>query len=121
MYSGDRPVRRGATGGWYRTVLEELAGVERLLWVAVVATLVVDVWLTHVGIQSGLREGNPLMRVAIETFGIVVLAAVKLGVLALAGVVRRALPGRDGVVVPLGIVLPWAGAVLVNCVRIAGV
>jgi len=120
VYSGDRLVQDRTASGWYRAVLEELAGIERVLWLAAVVTLVVDVWLTHVGLQHGLREGNPLMRAAIETFGIAVLGAVKVGVLALAGVTRRAVPGTDGVVVPLGVVLPWAGAVLVNGALIVG-
>jgi hypothetical protein len=120
VYSGDRLVRLGTAGGWYRTVLDELADVERVLWLVVVVTLVVDVWLTHLGLAAGLREGNPVMRLAIETFGIAVLVVVKIAVLALAGAARRALSGPDGVVVPLGVALPWAAAVCINGTLIFG-
>ncbi|GCF12336.1 hypothetical protein Harman_02710 [Haloarcula mannanilytica] len=114
VFTTDRTVPIGAIDGWCSALLDELAGVERELWLVVVATLVVDVWLTHVGLQHGLHEGNPVMRAAIETFGIAVLALTKVGVLGLAGLTRRALSEQRGVVVPLGLALPWVGAVLIN-------
>jgi hypothetical protein len=114
VFTTDRTVSIGTIDGWCSALLDELASVERELWLVVVATLVVDVWLTHVGLQHGLHEGNPVMRAAIETFGIAVLALTKVGVLALAGLTRQALSQQRGVVVPLGLALPWAGAVLIN-------
>ncbi|MDS0221427.1 DUF5658 family protein [Haloarcula sp. S1AR25-5A] len=114
VFTTDRTVSIGTIDGWCSALLDELASVERELWLVVVATLVVDVWLTHVGLQHGLHEGNPVMRAAIETFGIAVLALTKVGVLGLAGLIRRALSAQRGVVVPLGLALPWVGAVLIN-------
>ncbi|WP_336339027.1 DUF5658 family protein [Haloarcula brevis] len=114
VFTTDRTVPIGAIDRWCSALLDELAGVERELWLVVAVTLVVDVWLTHVGLQHGLQEGNPVMRAAIETFGFAVLGLTKVAALGLAGVTRRLLSDRRGVVVPLGIALPWAGAVVVN-------
>lgn len=114
VFTTDRTVPIGTIDGWCSALLDELASVERELWLVVVATLVVDVWLTHIGLQHGLHEGNPVMRAAIETFGIAVLALTKVAVLGLAGLTRRALSEQRGVVVPLGLALPWVGAVLIN-------
>jgi len=114
VFTTDRTVPIETIDGWCSALLDELASVERELWLVVVATLVVDVWLTHIGLQHGLHEGNPVMRAAIETFGIAVLALTKVAVLGLAGLTRRALSEQRGVVVPLGLALPWVGAVLIN-------
>jgi hypothetical protein len=116
VFTTDRTVSIGTIDGWCSALLDDLAGVERELWLVVVATLVVDVWLTHVGLQHGLHEGNPVMRVVIETFGIAVLALTKAGVLGLAGLTRRALSEQRGVVVPLGLALPWVAAVVINAI-----
>lgn len=114
MFTTDRTVSIGTIDGWCNALFDEIAAVERELWLVVVATLVVDVWLTHIGLQHGLHEGNPVMRAAIETFGIAALGLTKVGVLGLAGLTRRQLSEQRGVVVPLGIALPWAGAVVIN-------
>jgi hypothetical protein len=118
VYATAIAVRLG-TVRWCRSLLDELAAVERELWLLVGAALVVDVWLTQTGLQIGLQEGNPVMRVAIDAFGVAVLAAAKLLVLGLAGVTRLAMDGRRGVVVPLRLALPWLAAVLVNGALIA--
>jgi len=120
VYAPDRPVPIGAIDGWCSALLDELASVERELWLVVVATLVIDVWLTHVGLQHGLHEGNPVMRVAIETFGIAVLALTKIGVLGLAGLTRKLVSDQRGVVVPLGLALPWVAAVVINGTLLIG-
>lgn len=119
VYAQALAVRIGTVRQRCRSLLDELAAVERELWLLVGAALVVDVWLTHTGLQVGLQEGNPVMRVAIDAFGIAVLAAAKLLVLGLAGVARWALDGQRGVVVPLGLAVPWLSAVLVNGVLLA--
>jgi len=116
VFTTDRTVSIGTIDGWCSALLDELAAVERELWLVVAVTLVIDVWLTHVGLQHGLHEGNPVMRVAIETFGIAVLALTKVGVLGLAGLTRRALSEQRGVVVPLGLALPWVAAVVINAI-----
>ena len=114
VFTTDRTVPIGAIDGWCSALLDELAAVERELWLVVAVTLIVDVWLTHVGLQHGLHEGNPVMRAAIETFGIAVLGATKIGVLGLAGLTRQLLNEQRGVVVPLGLALPWLTAVVIN-------
>jgi len=95
-------------------VLDELADPERLLWGVVVATMLADIYLTQLGLQHGLREGNPVVRGLIETAGIAALAALKLGVVGLGGAVRALVPDRHAIAVPAGLALPWLGAVLVN-------
>ena len=120
VFAPDRTVSIGTIDGWCSAMLDELASVERELWVVVAVTLAVDVWLTHVGLQHGLHEGNPVMRVAIETFGIAVLALTKVAVLGLAGLTRRALSEQRGVVVPLGLALPWVAAVVINGTLLIG-
>lgn len=114
MFTTDRTVSIGTIDGWCSALLDELAAVERELWLVVAVTLIVDVWLTHVGLQHGLHEGNPVMRAAIETFGIAVLGLTKVSVLGLAGLTRQLLSEQRGVVVPLGLALPWVAAVVIN-------
>ena len=114
VFTTDRTVSIGTIDEWCSALLDELAAVERELWLVVALTLIVDVWLTHIGLQHGLHEGNPVMRAAIETFGIAVLGLTKVGVLGLAGVTRRLVSDQRGVVVPLGLALPWVAAVVIN-------
>lgn len=114
VFTTDRTVPIGTIDGWCSALLDELAAVERELWLVVAVTLIVDVWLTHVGLQHGLHEGNPMMRAAIETFGIAVLGLTKIAVLGLAGLARQLLSDQRGVVVPLGLALPWVAAVVIN-------
>ncbi|EMA13641.1 hypothetical protein BDK61_1817 [Haloarcula quadrata] len=114
VFTTDRTVLIGTIDGWCSALLDELAAVERELWFVVAVTLIVDVWLTHIGLQHGLHEGNPVMRAAIETFGIAVLGLTKIGVLGLAGLTRQLLSDQRGVVVPLGLALPWVAAVVIN-------
>ena len=114
VFATDRTVLIGTIDGWCSALLDELAAVERELWLVVAVTLIVDVWLTHIGLQHGLHEGNPVMRAAIETFGIAVLGLTKIAVLGLAGLTRQLLNDQRGVVVPLGLALPWVAAVVIN-------
>ena len=120
MSLSDQPVRHGTIETWGRTLLDGLADVESELWVVVVATLVADLYLTHLGLQLGFHEGNPVARPLIETFGIAALAAVKVGVLALAGTVRRLVPHRQRPAIPAGLALPWLGAVVINGALLLG-
>ena len=90
--------------------------VESVLWVVVLASLALDVSTTWVG----LAEGNPMMRWAIDDFGIAALAAVKLLVVGGAMCLRVARPSR-GTVIALGLALPWAATVFVNAIVLASV
>ena len=92
--------------------------VERHLWVIVAFTLVADVHLTHLGLQYGLTEGNPVARWAIAVGGIEALALGKVAVLGIAVLVRQRFP-RHGPVIPLGLAVPWVTAVALNAVTLA--
>jgi hypothetical protein len=104
---------RSSTTGRVGSVVDHLVAVESYLWAILVATLFVDVLLTHYGLQVGLSEGNPLMRFAIETAGIAALAAAKVLIVVVGVGVRRSLD-EQGVVVPLGLALPWFVAASIN-------
>lgn len=105
---------------WYRQVIaggdrfvDALAAVERPLWGLLVVALLADVVSTYHGLQVGLSEGNPAMRLALDTAGIVALVGVKLAVVGFGAAVRRLLDER-GAVVPLGLALPWLAAAAIN-------
>ena len=95
------------------TVHEELRTVEMELWLLALATLTLDVYLTYLGLQSGLAEGNPVMGRTIETLGFAGLGLVKVFVLGVAGFYRELRP-EYGVALALGLAIPWLVAVLVN-------
>jgi hypothetical protein len=120
MWLFEHTVPGGTIESWGRSALDLLASVERELWVVVVAALLADVYLTQLGLQSGLREGNPLARFLIETFGIGALAALKVGVVGLAGVVWKLVPDRQGPTIPLGLAIPWVVAVCINGTLLLG-
>lgn len=94
------------------------AEVERHLWVVVVFALVADVHLTHLGLQYGMTEGNPVARWAVGSGGIAALALGKVAVLGIAGLVRWRYP-RYGPVIPAGLAVPWLTAVVLNAVTLA--
>lgn len=87
---------------------------ERFLWGMVVFIMLLDVVTTTGGLQYGLQEGNALVGVAIETFGIAGLLLVKVVVLGLAATVVVWIPDRVIPIVPLGLVLPTLIAVTTN-------
>jgi len=120
MWQFERTVPYGTIERWGRRTLDLLASVERELWAVVVAALLADVYLTQMGLQSGLREGNPIARYLIETFGIGALATLKLGVVGLAGVVWKQVPDRQGPTIPLGLAIPWVTAVCINGTLLLG-
>jgi hypothetical protein len=91
----------------------ELATVEAELWLIALATLTIDVYLTYRGLQSGLSEGNPVMRAAFDTMGFAALGLVKALVLGVAGFYRELRP-EFGAVIALGLAIPWLVAISVN-------
>lgn len=92
---------------------------ERLLWALVVCAFALDVVTTATGLAIGLDELNPIAASLLAAYGIVSLVGLKVVALAIAGVCRAMVPDRVGAAVPLGLVLPSGGAVLVNSVSIA--
>jgi len=94
--------------------------IEVRLWVLVVVTLVIDVWLTYEGLRLGFSEGNPIVAYGIERLGFGVLGVAKAGALGV-GCVTRILRPAYGPVIALGLALPWLVAVVVNTVQIAPV
>jgi hypothetical protein len=105
------PTRPG--GGRLRRLLGEASTAELLLWAAVLAALVADVYSTYWGLKLGLAEWNPVMRWAVEALGFPSLAASKVIVVGLGGAVRSA-EVVWAPAVPLGIGLPWTVAALLN-------
>jgi hypothetical protein len=96
----------------------DVSPVEATLWLVVVASVVLDVYTTSLGLSAGLTEGNPLMRWAIDGLGVGGLALAKLLVLGCAGLFRDTVP-RYGAVIALGLAVPWALAVVLNVVTLA--
>lgn len=111
--SPDVNTARSGVAGRAGRLKSELSTVEDWLWLIVLATLTLDVWLTYQGLQRGLAEGNPLLGPAMEAAGFAVLGLTKAVVLGFAGFYRELRP-ELGPVIPLGLALPWLAAVLVN-------
>jgi hypothetical protein len=98
---------------------EERAG---LLWASVLLALALDTALTAYGLRIGLTEGNPVVRGLIVAYGApTALLATKAAVLLVGLAAWRALPTGRRAVVPIGLSLPWWGAVAVNVVAVSTV
>ena len=91
---------------------------ERALWGAVVCAFALDTATTAAGLAIGLDEANPIAADLIADWGLGALVASKVLVLVLAVATRAAVDDRHGVVVPLGLVVPPAVAVLLNLAAI---
>ncbi|MFB6151003.1 MAG: DUF5658 family protein [Haloarculaceae archaeon] len=94
-------------------VLGSTSDVELALWAVAIAALVLDVVTTAYGLSIGLVEQNPLMRYALDTFGLLALGVVKGLALTVALAVYHAFP-EYALIVPIGLALPWGIAVVVN-------
>jgi hypothetical protein len=102
------------------SLLDDVATVEALLWLVVLASVALDVYTTHLGLSAGLTEGNPLMHHAIDGFGIGALVAAKLLVV-VGALAVRALRPRYSEPIVLGLAVPWVATVLVNVATLATV
>ena len=120
MWLSDRTVSHETIETWGRRTLDLLSAVERELWVVVLVALLADVYLTQLGLQYGLNEGNPLARYLIDAFGIGALAALKVGVVGLGGLLRELVPARQAPTIPLGLAIPWVVAVVINATLLLG-
>jgi hypothetical protein len=93
---------------------------EAVLWLVVLVAMVLDIVTTAYGLSVGLVERNPVVRAALDTFGVAALAGMKVGAVTLALVCRRAWPA-SALVVPLGLAIPWLLAVGINLALILSV
>lgn len=115
--------------GTVRTALVEGGGqlahlataVERELWLVAIGLMLVDVTLTVHGLHIGLQELNPAARAAIDATGVLGLYALKAGAVAVGAICWTLLPKDLGFLAPVGLAIPNAIAVSVNCVVIATV
>lgn len=97
---------RGAVPG-------SVSDLELLLWALVCWALVLDIVLTAYGLSVGLVERNPLMRQALETFGLAALGIAKAAAVAVALLFRAVWP-EYALVAPAGLAVPWLFAVAFN-------
>ncbi|PSQ29430.1 hypothetical protein BRD06_03035 [Halobacteriales archaeon QS_9_67_15] len=79
-----------------------------------------DVVLTAYGLSIGLVERNPLMRQALNAFGVAALVFAKAAAVAVALGFRVVWP-EYALLAPIGLAVPWTIAVLVNAALIASV
>ncbi|WP_436928043.1 DUF5658 family protein [Halosimplex amylolyticum] len=95
-----------------------VSDLELLLWVLVCWALVLDIVLTAYGLSIGLVERNPLMRQALDVFGLSALALAKAGAVAVALGFRTLWP-EYALVAPIGLAIPWVLAVVFNAALLA--
>ena len=98
--------------------LRLLGRYERQLWLLTLGAMLVDVTLTVHGLQLGLRELNPLARVALDVAGVLGLYALKGVALAMAVCCIRLIPSKYTPLVPFGLAVPSVFAVVNNTVVI---
>lgn len=94
-------------------VFVRTSDLELALWAVVVGALLLDIATTAYGLSVGLVERNPVIRHALESFGLAALAVAKAGAVAFALAVRYAWP-ECALVVPLGLAVPWLLAAGIN-------
>lgn len=95
------------------TVFGNASDLELLLWAVVLGALLLDVGTTAYGLSAGLVERNPVMRHALDSFGLAALAIAKAGAVTFALAVRYAWP-ECALIVPLGLAVPWLLATGIN-------
>lgn len=104
--------------GYVGVVLGNVSDLELVLWVIVLWALVLDIVLTVYGLSIGLVERNPIMRQALDTFGVAALGIAKAGAVAIALAFRTTWP-EYAIVAPLGLAVPWVLAVVFNVALLA--
>lgn len=105
-----------AVGAWLQR--HSVSRTEQLLWVVVVLALVADAVLTVYGLSVGLKELNPVARVAIERMGVFGIVSLKGFAVGLALVGRWVTPDSHGVLVPATLAVPWVVASVLNAVTL---
>lgn len=111
VFDSDEQLRLDLSGG---------SDLELVLWVVVFGALVSDIATTAYGLSIGLVEQNPVMRHALESFGLVSLAVAKVGAVAVALAVRAVWP-EYALLAPLALAVPWVLAVGINVAVILSV
>jgi hypothetical protein len=114
VHSSDTSEAPVGWSGRLRERLERGRPAESVLWLVAVAVMLLDVGLTDYGLAMGLSEVNPLGRAAIEALGSLGLLLAKLPVVAVALCGWWLLPATERWIVPLGLVVPWGTAVVLN-------
>ncbi|WP_123538830.1 DUF5658 family protein [Halosimplex salinum] len=109
-----------AIGEYLGTASGSVSDLELVLWVFVCWALVLDIVLTAYGLSIGLVERNPLMRQALDVFGLMALGLAKAAAVAVALGFRTLWP-EYAIVAPLGLAIPWTLAVVFNAALIASV
>lgn len=117
---GSRPAGEGGAGTRTERLLSTLEAVEFELWLLALVALALDVWLTYYGLSHGFAEGNPVLVVAMEHLGFGAVVLAKATAVSLGGLSRTLYP-QHRAVIPLGLAVPWAGAVVVNVAHLAPV
>jgi hypothetical protein len=111
-------VESSAVEEYLGAALGSVSDLELVLWVLVLWALVLDIVLTAYGLSIGLIERNPVMRQALELFGLAALGVAKVAAVALAVAFRVTWPGY-ALVAPLGLAVPWVFAVVFNAALLA--
>lgn len=94
---------------------------ERELWFLVAAVMLVDVTLTVHGLTIGLRELNPVARLAFERAGVLGFYGLKLGAVAVGLACRPFLPSEHTGLIPLALAVPSLIAVILNTLTLTRV
>jgi len=100
--------------GWVTRAASVLSAHEPVLWTVAVGALLLDLWLTVLGLQLGLQEQNWLALGLLARFGVVGLGLIKAAAVGVGLVGRALLPKRYVCIVPLALAVPWFVAGLVN-------
>lgn len=100
-------------------ILQLLSQYEKELWFLTLGAMLMDVTLTVHGLQLGLRELNPVARVALDSVGVLGLYGLKGTALLLGIICVSVIPGKYTPLVPLGLAIPSVAAVLINTVVIS--
>lgn len=96
------------------------SALEWRLWHLAIVAFVADTALTLYGVQAGHVEGNPIMRYALNSMGVVGIVALKSVALAVAVSLRPLVDRVYRPLVPAAISLPWFAAAFVNVFVVFG-
>ncbi|MBX0296294.1 DUF5658 family protein [Haloarcula nitratireducens] len=96
----------------------ELSVSHAVLWTVILLTSLFDVVTTTVGLELGLREGNAVARALVESYGVVGLAALKIGALLVVALVWAALDEHRSTAALVGFALVSSFVVALNTIAL---